>query len=759
MTSATLVGAVLAVLAGAQVGERPALLPAPRSFTALGGSLAVQAPVELHVTHPDAASAVEVLERVFGAAGQGGARVTLASTDEDLGPEGYELEVSADGIAIRARGAAGLFYGAHTLRQLWEASPGELPLCRIVDWPDMRWRGTDYEVTRPEDLQRLAGLKMNLVVWEVSGRFASPSHPELAGDLSLDELAAICAEARRNHITLILHIQSFGHAHWLLTPHPELRADPESTHTIRTDRPEVYEILDDLYGELIAASGAPYFFPGCDEPWQIDNWCKERGLDPAEVVGEHIARLAAIAKKHGARIMVWGDYLLKYPDALGRFSPEDVSILDWHYEPVTDYPSVDVFVNAGFETLVAPSAAPGEALFPDYDQTTTNILNFVAEGKRRGAAGMLNTNWPTGPMPLEALWYGWALAADAAWSSEPVHREEFDQRYASLAFGGDPEGLAQYLEWTAANRGWRKGETPSASAHLRTMADQDAFGVIGLEAPEDEGPIEGLLRRTDDLAARNAGDAHPGWADLAAIAESIGASVYSQRRNALLARAYGALTLVSADPGDPDAGAHLSAAGEALEQLARIVREGDTDAQHVVQIALTNLPEAPGPECDPSRVFGVTGDAESGTSEINVSACVRGGETRGHGESGIIIPRRGTALDLAFATRRDVDVRVWALLRHSAGIWEDGAFARGGRNSAYEGRYGLTLDGRPLTETWWGEELNPDDDEALQWTLLYEGQIAAGEHSLGFRPEGINFAIVERVVFTDLERTPDEIGR
>lgn len=30
----------------------------------------------------------------------------------------------------------------------------------------------------------------------------------------------------------------------------------------------------------------------------------------AEVVGDHIARLAELARAHGARIIVWGDYTL-----------------------------------------------------------------------------------------------------------------------------------------------------------------------------------------------------------------------------------------------------------------------------------------------------------------------------------------------------------------------------------------------------------------------------------------------------------------
>ena len=48
--------------------------------------------------------------------------VTLSMTEKDVpvSPEGYVLEVSSKGIAIRARSQAGLFYGCQTLEQLME---------------------------------------------------------------------------------------------------------------------------------------------------------------------------------------------------------------------------------------------------------------------------------------------------------------------------------------------------------------------------------------------------------------------------------------------------------------------------------------------------------------------------------------------------------------------------------------------------------------------------------------------------------------
>ncbi|GAI80908.1 unnamed protein product, partial [marine sediment metagenome] len=74
-----------------------------------------------------------------------------SSLKEQLGEEGYELEVTTRSIVIRAAGPAGLFYGIQTLRQLLppaifnkqKVEPIEwaVPCVRITDYPRFKWRG------------------------------------------------------------------------------------------------------------------------------------------------------------------------------------------------------------------------------------------------------------------------------------------------------------------------------------------------------------------------------------------------------------------------------------------------------------------------------------------------------------------------------------------------------------------------------------------------------------------------------------------
>ena len=756
---------LLAAHAGAAL---PPLIPTPRQVVERPGTLALRTPLVLQ-TEVQAASATDVLERVFGLADQDGTVIRLvpAPTDQNLDPEWYRLRVEEDTLEIAATSEAGFFYGVHTLRQLHEGSGDALPCCEVTDWPAMRWRGVDYPVTRPEDLQRLAGLKLNLVVWEVSGRYRSPSHPELEGTMPLEEIAAICAEARRNHITLLLEVQSFGHSHWLLRPHPEFRADPESTHTIRPLVPEVYDLLSDVYGELIEASGVPWFFPGCDEPWQLDQWCRDNGLDPAEVIGKHIARLSELAAEHGARIMVWGDYLLKYPQALQYPDPARVVIVDWHYNTAPEYPSVDTFVPAGFETLVAPSVCPWEPLFPDYAASAPNIVNFVADGHRRGAIGLLNTNWPTGPMPIEALWYGWALGAEASWRPEPVERAAFDERFFRQVFGLPAQEIAgTYFDWQLLNRAWLPAQqaTRPAADVLAELARCYSHKVVTQGGPFGQTTWAVRTQEQVTRAAREAIAAHPmapgdGWRQLGELAASAEALFYPAQPTRDLSLAYGHLYAAAgarAQGDEQDCQAALGQAREALARLKARAREhNDAETERLAGDALRRLDALrQAGDCSPQAILGappveqIPGPAEISPLAAHVPLETEAPPPQARG-AGLIFTSAGGAADLRFEVLEAGTYRVWGLLRHSAGIWENGQFARGGHNAVYEGNYGWELDGQPLTETWFGEELNPEDDEALQWAVIHEGELTRGPHTLRVQPRVMNYAIVDRIVFAD----------
>ena len=90
--------------------------------------------------------------------------------------EGYALTVENDGITVASRTAAGVFYGAQTLRNLLRnAATPELKCCRIDDYPDFVNRGyslnlRDIPVTMMPEIKRtmdaLSSMRINrVIVW------------------------------------------------------------------------------------------------------------------------------------------------------------------------------------------------------------------------------------------------------------------------------------------------------------------------------------------------------------------------------------------------------------------------------------------------------------------------------------------------------------------------------------------------------------------------------------------------------------------
>ncbi|MDP9198953.1 MAG: beta-N-acetylhexosaminidase, partial [Pseudomonadota bacterium] len=166
--SSAFTAACLAALAACGEGEneRAALqvIPAPASVETRQGSFRIADGTRVHAS--DAASLaiarylIDVVVRTRGIALElsessdesGGIRLRLAPGNVES-PESYALDVSAEGVEIRASGARGLFYGAVTLWQLLtadaaESGPSGIPAVHIADTPRFAWRGLMLDSAR-----------------------------------------------------------------------------------------------------------------------------------------------------------------------------------------------------------------------------------------------------------------------------------------------------------------------------------------------------------------------------------------------------------------------------------------------------------------------------------------------------------------------------------------------------------------------------------------------------------------------------------
>jgi hexosaminidase len=190
--------------------------------------------------------------------------------DDTLEPEAYRLGVGDGGVEIRGGEAAGVFWGAQTLRQLLGPDAFRRAPIRpratygiehqvIEDAPRFRWRGLMLDVSRhfmPKEgvlryLDLLAAHKLNVFHfhltddqgWRVqikryprltevgswrartkSGHRASPLWEEKphGGFYTQDDIREIVAYAAERHIAVVPEIDIPGHSQAAIAAYPEL---------------------------------------------------------------------------------------------------------------------------------------------------------------------------------------------------------------------------------------------------------------------------------------------------------------------------------------------------------------------------------------------------------------------------------------------------------------------------------------------------------------------------------------------------------
>ena len=390
-----------------------------------------------------------------------------STPEKDLTPEDYWLDVRADQVACGAEGDAGLFYAAETLCQLIRAnrSDGRLPCVTIRDWPSIRWRCFQDDLTRGpsstlDTLKREvalgAGLKMNLFTYYMEYQYAFKKHPVIGpkdGSLTPEDLAALVKYAKGLHVDVLGNQQSFGHFARILQ-HQEYAHLRETADILCPVNEESYRLLDDLYSEVCPIVPFAMFNVCCDETWGLGTGPSK---DLAEKIGvggvyvRHIRRIHDLLKdKYQKRMMIWGDIILQHPDKLEQI-PKDTVMLTWGYGPQESFDNQIVpFARSGYEFFVCPGISNWSRILPDFGAASTNIRNFVRDGAKQGALGVLNTAWEDDGESLHGYnWHGYAWGAECAWNASTTTPEDFDRRIGGVLFGEQGDHFGRAIELLA----------------------------------------------------------------------------------------------------------------------------------------------------------------------------------------------------------------------------------------------------------------------------------------------------------------------
>ncbi|MCX7683461.1 MAG: family 20 glycosylhydrolase [Anaerolineae bacterium] len=467
--------------------------------------------------------------------------------------QAYVLTVAPERVVLYADTSVGLFYAVQTLRQLVRLHAPHLPALEIRDWPALPYRGLMLDISRrkvPELdtlmhlVEELSHYKLNVLQLYTEHTFHFPRHPRIGagcGSLTSQDIMELDAYCRRHHVELMPNLQSFGHArNTLLIPEYRHLAETELLWTLSPAFEETYRLLDDLYADFLPSFSSTTFNVDCDETWDLGQGASR---EMAEHIGvgrvylHHILRVRELAARYGRRIQIWGDILLHHPELIGEL-PEDVTLLDWHYDPADEYPSVRTFAQAGRRFWVCPGVGSWNSLFPRLYGANVNIRNLVRDGVSAGAEGMLNTDWGDfGHYQYLGLsWYGYVFGATQGWSGGTTGDEMFNAAFGPLFFGPHHEEIMSALHCLARTNELPGVYRPNISLTALALFDEPLAGstVEGEDALPEETVVqmrvlaEEAVEILDKLAP-----GHPRELTLRELASTARLTAYAARKTAL----------------------------------------------------------------------------------------------------------------------------------------------------------------------------------------------------------------------------------
>ncbi len=384
--------------------------------------------------------------------------------DFDPGDEGYVLNISKKHIKIYALTDAGMFYGVQTFEQLVSANSYEdkIKAAAIYDKPDVKVRAWQDDISRgpiptlnflKEEIVKLSSYKLNYFTLYTEHVFKLKKHPTLAPDdgITAEEISELTEFAKQYHVELIGNFQSFGHMEKILSK-PGYEYLSENHHIISPALEDSYKFLGDVYSEVASAYKGRYFNINCDETFGLGEGKSKAMVDSMGIGGVysyHINRIDKLLKPYRKRILMWGDIVANHPEIVKNL-PKDMTIISWGYHDAASFDyAIKPLAKSGLNFWVAPGISCWSQVFPDERVATINIFNYIRDGVKYGARGVLNTSWDDdGTNLFNNNWYGLIWGAELCWKSPNIKNEgdisvlereyrlkDFNKHYDALFYG------------------------------------------------------------------------------------------------------------------------------------------------------------------------------------------------------------------------------------------------------------------------------------------------------------------------------------
>ncbi|MGN6494761.1 MAG: family 20 glycosylhydrolase [Agriterribacter sp.] len=448
------------------------LLPQPQNTTLTGGvGLRFYDLIALRLINTERPNLEAPLSNLPIAATSGKGVITLEVTNAAASDshEGYILTIKDGAVNIRARHAAGVFYGCQTLLQLLEDARSQrivIPACIITDKPDIPYRAVHLDMKYHVDnmnyyyrmIDRLARIKVNAVIIEFEDklRYRQADKVGSGNSVSIDEFAALTRYAKDRFIEISPLVQGLGHVSFILKhdKYQYLRDDRKIDWVIDPLHPDTYELHYKMYDEAMQATpGSKYLHIGGDEVYNLgkSELAKKSGMKPFELQMYWLNKVCKYVTDKGRIPIFWDDMVFSLSGLYGTMRSGQMEDAAWVEKEWTDkqhlldenialfpknciymrwnynFPkirgnvkAIEWFMKNGLEVWGAPAAQDMAAMLPRDNSIYQPTKDFCEVAVEKRIPGMLQTAWDDSSPHLETYWRGFYDYALLTWNYEDL---------------------------------------------------------------------------------------------------------------------------------------------------------------------------------------------------------------------------------------------------------------------------------------------------------------------------------------------------
>ena len=298
--------------------------------------------------------------------------------------EGYQLQVTAKGVNIKAKTGKGAFYGMQTFLQLLPAEVESATVvkdvkwvaqcCNIDDYPRFGYRGFHLDPCRhfitaenvKKQIDLMASLKVNTMHFHLTEdqgwRIEIKKYPKLTsigsirkegdgsyygGFYTQEQIKDIVSYAAKRYITVIPEVDLPGHMMAAISAYPELSCKGEQW-SLRTvwgvenivmcpGKELMFNFLDDVFKEMVPLFPGKYFHIGGDEcpktSWKTCPTCQKRIADEhLQADDKHTAEQklqSYVIKRVEKMLAKYGKSIIGWDEILEGGLSENATVMSW----------------------------------------------------------------------------------------------------------------------------------------------------------------------------------------------------------------------------------------------------------------------------------------------------------------------------------------------------------------------------------------------------------------------------------------------